>query len=315
MDISYFREFVILAETKNYWAAADRLFIGQSSLSKHIKAMEKQLGAALFERTSRKVELTEFGTLMLPYAQSIAKLQYEYETAAFNQLNQGTEVLHIASIPVMPHYGITDILLRFQTDFPAVQIHTSEADTLEIREWLVERKCELAFYRDSIAYLEHDWDKEQRLVKIPYFQDKLVAILPKDHPLAENSCVELAQLSKENFVLLPNGSMPNSLCMRACQEAGFIPHVLFTSHNLEALLDMVLKGKCVSLLFARHADFLRALLHADQTPPPSLPFAVIPIVPEIPTTICLSYLKGTPLSPTASRFLEYCVIHDQIDSK
>ena len=51
MDISYFREFAILAETKNYWAASERLFIGQSSLSKHIKAVETELGVSLFDRT------------------------------------------------------------------------------------------------------------------------------------------------------------------------------------------------------------------------------------------------------------------------
>ena len=298
MDISYFREFAILAETKNYWAASERLFIGQSSLSKHIKAMEKQLGAALFERTSRKVELTEFGALMLPYAQSISRIQYEYETAAFNHLN-----------------GITDILLRFQTDFPTVQIHTSEADTLEVREWLIERRCELAFFRDSVAYLEHNPDKERLLVKHPYSQDRLVAVLAKNHPLAENQSIELAQLSEEQFVLLQNGSMPYSLCMRACQEAGFIPRVVFTSHNLEALLDMVLKGDCVSLLFAGHVDFPRPFLHIEEPLPPPTPFAVLPIVPEIPTTVYLSYLKGTPLSPAASHFLEYCIMRDTIDSK
>ena len=68
MEISYFNEFVILAETRNYWAASERLYIGQSSLSKHIKTLESQLGAPLFDRTSRKVELTEFGAKMLPYA-------------------------------------------------------------------------------------------------------------------------------------------------------------------------------------------------------------------------------------------------------
>ena len=64
MEISYFKDFVILAENQNYWSAAERLFIGQSSLSKHIKTLEKSLGAPLFERTSRKVELTEFGKLI-----------------------------------------------------------------------------------------------------------------------------------------------------------------------------------------------------------------------------------------------------------
>ena len=79
MEISYFKDFVILAETKNFWAASERLYIGQSSLSKHIKTLERELGAPLFTRTSRKVELTEFGELMLPYAQSLSRMQYEYE--------------------------------------------------------------------------------------------------------------------------------------------------------------------------------------------------------------------------------------------
>ena len=59
MDISYFNEFVVLAETRNFWAASERLFIGQSSLSKHIKAMEKELGAPLFARTSRRVQFRQ----------------------------------------------------------------------------------------------------------------------------------------------------------------------------------------------------------------------------------------------------------------
>lgn len=300
MEIGYFREFVILAETKNYWAAAERLFIGQSSLSKHIKTLEKQLGAPLFDRTSRKVELTDFGRLMLPYAQSLAKLQYEYETAAFNYLQSDTEELHIASIPVIAHYNITDILLKYQLDFPHVQLNIQEADTLTVREWLLEHKCDLAFYRDSIAYLEHDPDKESRLVKIPYWQDPLVAVLPRDHPLAGESHIELSSLANEYFVLIKSESMPHTLCVRACREAGFIPQVLFTSHNLEAILDMVTKGSCVALLFAGHVAFP----HDPQDP--NTPFVAVPITPEIPTTIYLAYPKDTALSRAASRFIEYC---------
>lgn len=78
MDINYFKEFSVLAETRNYWEAAERLFVNQSTLSKHIKAMEKELGVLLFSRTTRKVELTEFGKALLPYAQSIMHTQFEY---------------------------------------------------------------------------------------------------------------------------------------------------------------------------------------------------------------------------------------------
>lgn len=202
MEISYFRDFVILAETQNYWAAVERLFIGQSSLSKHIKTLEKSLGAPLFNRTSRKVELTEFGKRMLPYAQSVSKLQYEYEAAAFNSLHQENEVLNIASIPAMAHYGITDILIRFQRDFPTVRVSTYEADTLDVRERLLDRRCELAFYRDSVAYLEHDPDKEAQISKFSFFHDLLVAVLPRDHPLAGEKSIELRQLKDEYFTFI-----------------------------------------------------------------------------------------------------------------
>ena len=73
MDIIYFKEFAVLAVMQNYWAAAERLFIGQSSLSKHIKTLEKHLGAPLFDRTTRKVELTEENTRLRSQVPSMKK--------------------------------------------------------------------------------------------------------------------------------------------------------------------------------------------------------------------------------------------------
>lgn len=300
MEISYFREFVVLAETLNYWEASERLFIGQSSLSKHIKTLEKQLGALLFERTSRKVSLTEFGKLMLPYAQSVAKLQSEYEMAALGYLQTDTMELRIASIPAFSHYNITDILVKYQLDFPKVQLNIMEADTMTAREWLLEQKCDLAFFRDSKDYLEHDPDKEARLIKLPYWQDRLVAVLPQDHPLSKEKQLELSRLANESFVMIKPGTMPYILCMRACQEAGFAPQVLFTSHNLDAILDMVTKGSCVALLFEGHV----ASRHMSGAH--DLPFTAIPITPTIPTTIYLSYLKDRNLPPSALHFIDYC---------
>ena len=301
MDINYFKEFVILADTCNFWAAAERLFIGQSSLSKHIKTLEKELGAPLFTRTSRKVELTEFGRLMLPYAQSVSKLQYEYESAAFSYVNQENDPLNIASIPVLAHYNITDILIRFQLNHPTVRVNVQEADTLIVRDLLLERRCDIAIFRDSTAYLEHDPDNESKLVKIPYRADRLMAILPPDHPLAGERRIELSQLSAEYFALLQQETMPYALCIRACREAGFVPQVMFTSHNLEAILDMVRKGSCVSLLFTNHVFFPHHVFHGDQ--PPYVP---VPITPEIQTTVYLAYLKNEKLSPAAAHFIEYC---------
>lgn len=60
MEIDYIREFVTLADVGNYMEAADILFISQSTLSRHIKSIEEDLGAPLFDRTTRKVVINEF---------------------------------------------------------------------------------------------------------------------------------------------------------------------------------------------------------------------------------------------------------------
>jgi len=77
MDINYFREFVILAQTGNFMEAAEILFCSQSTLSKHIKKMEREFGVSLFDRTTRNVEISKFGKLLLPYAQQITEIQDE----------------------------------------------------------------------------------------------------------------------------------------------------------------------------------------------------------------------------------------------
>lgn len=75
MNTGWLREFVVLADTCSYSEAAERLFMGQSSLSKHIKALEQELGVELFERTSRRVKLSAEGEQLL--AEAFACLEEE----------------------------------------------------------------------------------------------------------------------------------------------------------------------------------------------------------------------------------------------
>jgi len=252
------------------------------------------------------VELTDFGALMLPYAQSIANLQYEYEAAALRFQTSGTAPLVIGTIPVIPKYNITEILIRYQLDFPSVEVKTIEEDTLLLRDKLFDHKCDLIFFRDSDKYVDHNPEKEAQITRIPFAVDRLVAVLPTDHPLAEEESIELQQLATEEFAFIKDGSMPYNLCIQVCQEAGFTPHVLFTSHQLEALFDMVTKGSCVSLLFEKHAAKpFKDLAELENQKMLSAPYKVVPIEPAVYTTLYLGYLKQAPLSNAAMHFLEY----------
>lgn len=77
MNTENLKEFIVLAETKNFWEASERLYMNQSTLSKHIKNLESELGISLFTRTTRRVELTNYGRIFLPYAKSVIRSEFE----------------------------------------------------------------------------------------------------------------------------------------------------------------------------------------------------------------------------------------------
>lgn len=300
MNIDYFKEFAVLAETKNYWEASARLYLNQSTLSKHIKAMEKDLGVPLFKRTTRSVELTEFGAALLPYAQSITKIQFEYSTLLMQKKNRSRHLVTIGSIPAMAQYQITGLLLDFKKIRPSFTPRIIEDDTKVIKNLLLQKRCELAFLRETQSSIEHDMFNGDKITRIPYMTDHAVAVLPGSHPLAGRETLTLRELQDEAFCFLKENTMLYDLCRVACQEADFIPNIAFDSHRLDSILEMVASGGYAALLMDKHVE---STVKTSTGKPAS--FAAVKITPEITTQISLCYLKDAPLSDTARRFIEY----------
>ncbi len=78
MKLHHIREFLVLSQYKNYNVAAKHLFMSQPTLSRHIKEMEEELGVSLFDRSTRRVELTECGVFLVPYAKRIVSAENQY---------------------------------------------------------------------------------------------------------------------------------------------------------------------------------------------------------------------------------------------
>ena len=81
MTVENMREFVVLAEERNYLVAADILYSTQATLSRHIIAMEEELGFTLFNRSTKKIELTQEGSRFLLYARNAIRIQEAYKAA------------------------------------------------------------------------------------------------------------------------------------------------------------------------------------------------------------------------------------------
>jgi hypothetical protein len=106
----------------------------------------------------------------------------------------------VGSIPALAEYNITDVLVSFKKSRPQSILNIVQGGSIELKEMLRQRKCEIAFIRFSD-------DMDDDLVKVPYTVDSMVAVLPPTHPLAKQKTIPLRMLADENFVLSEKQTM------------------------------------------------------------------------------------------------------------
>lgn len=310
MNTSFLKEFTVLAEVKNFWEASERLYLNQSTLSKHIKLMETELGVPLFTRTTRHVELTKYGEALFPYAQAIIRAEFEYSTLLMQIQNTEKGTLTLGSIPVMSQYNITRVLSAFQQKYPDNSVKIIEDDPKNLMKLLLERKCELIFMRETKLSFEKNFLEDNSVVRIPYINDHLVALLPKRHRLASSMSLTLRELKDEKFCFIKEDSLMYDICISACQAAGFIPEIVFTSHRPDSILDMVSTTSCVALLMNQHLLPPEKALYSTE-----FPWVTVDITPYICSQISLCYLKEQRLSVSAQNFINLCTQLCVPDSK
>lgn len=293
MNLIYLQEFLVLAETCNYREAADRLYMTQSSLSKHIISLETELGVSLFERTTRNVRLTEYGTQLIPYARQITGLTYQFEAEL---MQRNSDLLTIGTIPTMAQYNIIELILAFKEKYPDTRIRISEDDTLVLKAGLLNRKYELAFIRDGNPPFSTATSADDLIEKTKYQDDYIVAIIPNEHSLHGRSSIALPELKNHRLCLLKEGSLLYNVCLKACQAADFVPNIFFESHRISNIITMAAKGNCVALLLNQHLKDINDN-QAD--------FSVAEVLPRITTTVSLARLKTEKLSPAAVEFSRF----------
>lgn len=285
MEINYLAEFVVLARTGNFLSAAEELFISQSSLSKHIKNIEAELGTALFNRTTRKVSLTDAGEIFLQYAQEICRQQQAYRVALHNLLARRENSVALGVLPTMAQYDITNIIFTFQHSYPDAKLSLVMADSYDLRAKLEDGSVDFAFLRERGA--------DEAFRRIYMCTDSLVAIVPANHPLADRREIGIEQLRGEELCVLEENTLLYDMCAEACAAAGFSMKVFYHGHHLTNIADFVTKGQAVALLMQGQTRFLR-----------NPRIRVLKIVPEITTEINFCYFKERAVNAPGRNFIE-----------
>ena len=288
MEIEYLREFAVIAKLESFSRAAEELCISQSSLSKHIATLEKELGVPLLERTSRKVTVSTAGGQILPLAAQTYELQNKIRVAAARESSRTKILLKIASIPVMAQYDITGLLAKFQREHPDVTLDVCEAEQSEIENMVKDGRAELAFTR-----LDRESDE---LTYKPFYLDHMVAVVHKSHPLALRETISPHDLQGENLLFLATQTGLYHLSRDMCHHAGFVPEITFTGNRPENLMALVEHNMGIALLMRGHTDFIRS----EQT-------VTIPIAPAVESRICLARTIHGPHSDIAREFWDSIV--------
>ena len=241
MDFQKLESFVVLAETGKYLDAADKLYISQSTLSKQISSLEKELGIDLLKKTKRGSELTQAGWEFYAYAKRA--LQERHDVMRKIDYLKGTSagIIHVGSLPVREEYGIVDAFSTYWARNPTVRIDYVERNQDGLVEALERHEIDVAFARADLIDLT-------RFEFLPVLEDELLLICSVRHHLPRGSSIRIEGLRNEDFILLEGASGLTQLFTHACEAHGFFPHVVMSYPRHHAIFKPVRQDLGVTVL-------------------------------------------------------------------
>jgi DNA-binding transcriptional LysR family regulator len=247
MELRHLRYFVCVAEEMHFGRAAERLGISQPPLSQQIRALEEEIGVQLFERTSRRVALTESGRMFLPEArQVLAQVERAAQVARLTQRGElGRLGLGFtASAPFVPR--VAQALYEFRQSHPQVELTLQELTRDEQIAGITHGKLDIGIVRSFDAPpLPIDMTLECLL------EEEMLLALRKDHPLAQrNKDPAIADLASVPLVLYgaANGVGFNEHFFALCKDTGFEPSIALEVSSFATLLGLVAAGFGATIL-------------------------------------------------------------------
>lgn len=287
MDTDYIKEFVVLAECLNFSEAAERMFVSQSSLSKHIQTLERELDGKLFVRTTRSIHLSGLGELFLPYARKIADLCSESEIAVDDYNSRSSTSLTIAVMQNPQYYDLAKYLTGFRQAYPDLSFSMVEADEFGLYDMFRKKQVNIFPTYSSFCGAE-------KFIFMPMVESSIVAIFSKNHPYANSKNVNLHQLSNERLLLPTRDGALSNMIRSAFRNKNITPEVVYEGSSI-GCVDLVKAGMGVSL----HAREFTASLSNDDD------LSCVEIEPALKFIYGLGHRPPAELSHAEQLYLSY----------
>lgn len=237
MNLQKYLSFVKTVEYGSFTKAAEILNYTQSGVSRMISDLEKEWGLSLLERNKSGVKPTSDGMKLLPYAKNLCadfeKLKMQVDE--INGLQSG--LIRIGTFSSVATHWLPNIIKEFQKDYPNIDYELLLGDYTEIEEWIHTGRVDCGFLRLP-AHPEFETIFLQK--------DKLMAIIPEDHPLRDKDKFPITALCNEPFMLLEKGAKAE--ISDIFERNNLTPNVKFTTWDDYAVMSMVESGLGIAIL-------------------------------------------------------------------
>jgi len=242
IELRHLRYFVAVAEELHFGRAAAKLGIAQPPLSLQIQKLEAELGTALFERTSRRVQLTPAGKVLLDEARHVLQEFAAAADAALRAARGEMGSLSVAFAASVMFLALPKIIRRFREEFPRVHLELRELPTGSQLVALRTGELDIGFLREPPV--------DEELSTETLMTERLLLALSKRHPLASRKRLRLTDVANEDFVLFPRDIAPGLYrhVLAVCAEAGVHPRIVQTSRELYTTVSLVEAGLGVTII-------------------------------------------------------------------
>jgi DNA-binding transcriptional LysR family regulator len=240
VEFDQLKLFVDLVREQSFTKVAERHFITQPAVSLSIQKLEEELGTKLLERTTRRVLVTEEGTILYDYARQILDKAQEAKFVLQERQNKMVGSVRVATVHSIGLYELPASLKEFIRRYPDVNFHIEYQLSDQVYHSVLGGDADLGL----VAYPE----SRTGVVSIPFYEDELVLICNREHPLAGRDHVKLKEMNGHRFVAF-EAEIPTRRAIDAhIREHQIHVDIRLECDNIEILKKMVEVGLGISLV-------------------------------------------------------------------
>jgi len=240
VDIKQLHYFIAVSEQMNFSKAAERLHISQPSLSNAIKKLEQEIGSPLLERNTRNLQLTEAGELLFERAKVIVKNMEVLKIEMDEVIVHGTRDITIGVMESIKHW-LPKVIANYKKDYPHMKIHL--VDILGSKRV----KKSLKSYKTHLIITNQLMDDPELEVQTLY-EERLVAVLPLHHPLAQKDTLTISDICEEPFIISTEGFQTRRDILTSFEQAGKNINIQFEIERFETAVSLVREHLGVTIL-------------------------------------------------------------------